>query len=435
VSSAEIPIKQDPGAPSGNASTSADPLSSQEQSTCNGLAHTRELELLLVCARRTLSPAEHRRVAGIIAAGIDWPALLPFAIRHKLLPLLALHLRQHDAIVPQEVRDGLRNFSFQNARWVLQVVSEIVEMLTDFDREGILAVPYKGPVLGAQLYGSLTLRQAGDIDMLIRRSDVGRARDLLQRRGYEPTHTLDAAGHAFMVQSRYSEGFRRDSIFPVELHWAFTNGDIAFPLELDDLTPRLGTVAIGQRSVPVFAPEDLLLILSVHGSKHRWDRIEWLCGMAEVVRGSPAIDWDELLDRSRKLGIRRMLLLGLLLAHDHLQAPIPASVVRLARSDSPVAELAAEVPILWLEIPEAGEEGSLPTDLFRLRLRERYRDRIRFVWYRMTTPSRPENWSAILLGGRAVPLHTWRRLVLLAGKMRPAIRSYLRSKRRSEAGL
>jgi hypothetical protein len=418
------------GWPAG-ALTAADSLNDQQRPVGAGAPSSRELELLLACARRTLSPAEHRRVNSLVTAGIDWTELLPFAKRHKLLPLLTHHLREHDALLPQETRDSLRCFSLQNARWVLQVVSEIVDTLAEFEREGMPAVPYKGPVLGAQLYGNVALRQAGDIDLLVRRGDVAQARELLRRRGYEPIYALDEAGRTFMVQSRYSEGFRGDSLFPVELHWAFTNGDIAFPLELDDLIPRLETVAIGQRSVPVFAPEDLLLILSVHGSKHRWDRIEWLCGLAEVVRGAPQLDWDRLLERSRRLGIRRMLLLGVLLAHHHLQAPVPAAVARLARSDGSVAALADAVPELWLGTPENEEAGSLPTDLFRYRLRERYRDRIRFVWYRITTPSQPESWSAFLLGGRAIPVHLFRRLTLLAGKLRPALQSHLRTTRRS----
>jgi hypothetical protein len=421
----------DPGNAPASAPPPLDSLRGQEHSAGAGIVPTPELELLLACARRTLSPAEHRQVGGLIAAGIDWTELLPFAMRHKLLPLLVLHLREHESLVPEEVRNSLRDFSFQNARWVLQVVSEMFETLTEFGREGIRAVPYKGPALAAQVYGNVTLRQAGDIDILICRKDVARAREILLRRGYEPTHTLNEAGRRFMVQSRYSEGFTGDSLFPIELHWAFTNGDIAFPLDLDDLIPRLEAASIGQRSVPVFAPEDLMLILSVHGSKHRWDRIEWLCGLAEVVRGSPHLDWERLLERAGALGIRRMLLLGLLLTHDHLQAPVPAAVTRLARADASVAALALQVPALWLGVPENDEEGSLPTDLFRFRLRERYRDRIRFVWYRITTPSQPESWRAVLLGGRAIPLHFFRRVTVLAGKVRPAVQSRIRTLRRS----
>jgi hypothetical protein len=287
-------------------------------------------------------------------------------------------------------------------------------------------VPYKGPALAALLYGNVALRQAGDLDIVVRRSEVDRARALLQARGYRPRHALDRGGEAFMLRSRYSEELERPDGPSVELHWGFTNGDVGLALDLDSLAPRLRAATLGGGGVPVFCPEDLLLLLCIHGGKHRWDRLEWVCGVAELLRAEGAgLDWSALLERSAALGVRRMLLLGVLLALDLLEAPVPDAIVRHARSDAAVPRLAREVPaLLALEAVDGDETGSFATDLFRLQLRERPRDRLRFIWYRLTTPSRPERWSAVSLGTRWLPLHGFVRPFQLASKLLPALRRH-----------
>jgi hypothetical protein len=383
-----------------------------------------ELALLLCCARLVQSPEQRARASRLVAGPMDWDLVFDLGARHKLLPLLALHLREQDAVVPGHVRDRLRTYSLQNAGRVLLVVGELIGILRSFEQAGIQAVPYKGAALAAQLYGNLALRPAGDIDIVVRRDDVSRARAVLSARGYQPRHTLGTGGEAFMVRSRYSEDFSGPTRHPVELHWGFTNRDIAFPLDLDALSPRLESIRLGPHAVLAFALDDLLLLLCVHGSKHRWDRIEWICGVAEAVRRGGELDWNALLDRAGHLGVRRMLLLGLLLAHDHLGAPVPSPVLSRARRDPTVPGLATRVPPLWLEPSEGDESGSLPTDLFRLGLRERFRDRARFVLYRLTTPSQPERWSTRTIGGVMLPLHAFTRPLRLLRHLGPALRWY-----------
>jgi hypothetical protein len=98
--------------------------------------------------------------------------------------------------------------------------------------------------------------------------------------------------------------------------------------------------------------------------------------------------------------------------------------ILLARSDTVVSRLAAEVPELF--VMDAVPEGtvSVSTDLFRLKLRERPRDRLRFIWYRLTTPSRPESWSAIPVGRHWLPLHGLLRPFRIFAKLLPALRRH-----------
>jgi hypothetical protein len=374
------------------------------------------VELLALCARRQLDAQRSARLREIAAdPRLAWEEVLAEAGRHKLLPLVAAHLRSAGAELPAEVAARLGSIELANAQVVLADTSELLALLERLRERGVEAVPYKGVVLSLQLYGSLSLRPAGDLDLVVRRADVPAAVECLRARGFAPTHTDDRGAWTFRLRHRYSMSFTRRDL-AAELHWAFTNRDIAFDLELEEMAPRLGSVRIGAHDVPVFAPEDLLLILCVHGAKHRWDRLEWIGGVGEAVRAAHGLDWDRLVARSTGLGVRRMLLLGLLLGHDLVDAPVPARILALARADRRVVSLAAEVPGILAAPPIEAEAFSWPVDRFRYRLRERLRDRVRFLLYRVTTPSSPQEWKFINVGGRQIPVHGLTRPFRLAGK-------------------
>ena len=87
------------------------------------------------------------------------------------------------------------------------------------------------------------------------------------------------------------------------------------------------------RDVLSMSAEDLLMVLCVHGSKHCWERLTWVCDVAEMVRANPELGWEGILDRSGALHISRAVLLGLDLAKSLLDAPLPELVLSAIRND------------------------------------------------------------------------------------------------------
>jgi hypothetical protein len=162
----------------------------------------------------------------------------------------------------------------------------------------------------------------------------------------------------------------------------------------------------------------------VHGAKHRWDRLEWLAAIAELVRRDSNVDWAGLLARASALGIRRTLFLSLVLAHDLLGAPVPEDVLARVHRDRVVPLLVAEVVGLQEQEPAGWEMPELlQRDRFRLRLRERWRDRVRFLWHRSLTPSDPDEWKVGSIGGVLVPYHSLLRPLHVVGQLLGAARA------------
>jgi hypothetical protein len=373
-----------------------------------------EWTVLHACARLRLNADSVATIRVALQEGIDWDRLYRLASRHRLLQFVYRHL---NTLEPGAIPIAFRQHALANIRYSLQRAGEVLQLIQAFQSADILAVPYKGPALSAQLYGDATLRTSRDLDVLVRRQDALRAHALLRKLGYRPETLQGEAEEAFRLRSRYSETFLKDGSFRVELHWAFTNQDVGFPLELDALSPRLEKIALGGGEVPTFGAEDLLLILCVHGAKHRWSRLEWITGVAELVRAS-SLDWEGVLRRARKLGSLRMLLLGIALAHDVYYVELPDEVLRELRSDRYLPWLQSQVwAALADEASEIAESDRLSIDLFRFRLQERVGGRVRFALYRLTTPSNPAAWRVVSIGRWDLPLHSLVRPVQILKKL------------------
>jgi len=125
-----------------------------------------------------------------------------------------------------------------------------------------------------------------------------------------------------------------------------------------------------------------------------------------------------------------MLVLGILLAGEWLDVDVPEPVRVRAAEDDKVGWLTREVRRLLLDPHPSSESeerfGSLEHDLFHFRLRKRFRDKVRFIGYRLTTPSRPDEWHPVRIGFRSVPLHALTRPLKLGVRLLPALWWYVR---------
>jgi len=337
-----------------------------------------ETELLVSCARTRLDAEHAEGMTALLEHGIDQDRLIRMAGPHGLLPLLYWHLGAiGPGVVSRAMLSRLREHFEANARRNLFLTAELLKVLRLLEASEIRAVPFKGPLLAASTYGNLSLRQFADLDILVRKDDVPKAKELLISRGYRPPLALTGAQDAALLRSQSEYVFSSsDGKVVVELHWRFAPAYFSSPLDLDRLWDRLRWIALGGVQVRSLGPEDLLLVLCVHGSKHCWERLEWICGIAEVVRAQPTPDWPRVIEEAAREGSVRML----------FGAPIPEEVLRRARRDSGARALAAEVRARLYRGTQRAP-GMLETTWFHLRARERLADRIRYCLRLAFTPT------------------------------------------------
>src|ERR1035438_2973692 len=109
---------------------------------------------------------EQQDIASLARAIADWDTLIDFAREHRILPLLLSRINGMDASIPREAQERLRSEYDRNAFHSLANAAELVRLLRAFEQQNIPAMPFKGVVLAASFYPSLTMRSAGDLDFL-----------------------------------------------------------------------------------------------------------------------------------------------------------------------------------------------------------------------------------------------------------------------------
>ncbi len=283
-----------------------------------------EQHILCLAARTQLDAEAEGRLLNLLRGPLDWERLWAQGHLHDVLPLLVTTLRrvQDRAPIPADwlARGQRRLYATLVQNTVL--ADELVRVCAAFDAHGIAVLPVKGVVLAETLYGSLALRPAADVDVLVRPHDLPTARKVLRELGFaqraEPL--FEELVHAF----HDPQYFRQTGAGQVclELHWALWSARF-FRHRGDGWWERAGTAQIHGVQLRVLSPEDTLLHLAIHRTRSPL-RLRFLCDIAELLRRhSAALDWDYVLDQARAAGARTALFYALALPRALLGAPLP----------------------------------------------------------------------------------------------------------------
>src|SRR5436190_2980143 len=347
-----------------------------------------EVQLLLLCGRCALDDEQIQRVRACVEREVDWERLIYLAGGHGLIPLLHKNLETAcPNEIPRPYRERLSAAAMNTAARNLLLTTKLLVLLDLFEANGISVIPYKGPALAIQVYRDLRLRSFIDLDILIRRNDLDRVRDLIATLGYKPQIEITAAKQRAIFRSECDQVFtRRDGKIILEVHWAITPPFFSFALDADKLFERNVGMDLLGKDVRALSPEDLLLILCVNGTKDIWGRLEISCCVAELLRNHPNLCWTEVLEESRRLGAERMLLLGLYLARDLFKAPLPGAVTERITRLPKLRTMAQQVYRRIFDNPEP-QPTFFELTMFRLHCRERFRDRLNYCIRRVLTPT------------------------------------------------
>ncbi len=341
-------------------------------------------ELLLCCTGVRGDAATAERITALAGEDVDWEHLRRNAFKHGVVPLLYQRLAAlRPAAMPDEALARLRDDQQQNSIRSLAITAELIRLLQYLDRGGVQAVPYKGPALAQHVYGNVTIRQYGDLDILVRPRDVPRAKSLLCNEGYLPDRWPRRHREREFVRRHHAQPFQSaDGRVRIELHWNFTPRALDVSFDLDALWRRLRRKPLGSADVLTLPDEDLLLVLCVHGAKHCWSRLKGIRDVAETLVVHPSLDWDWVIDEARLVGAQRMLWLGLFLAAELLGADLPPRIRSRIVEDPMVPRLAGDVRARLFR-DDVRHAVSADAQFFYLQMRERIRERlpqaVRFV--------------------------------------------------------
>ena len=358
-----------------------------------------EIELLLCCARSQISAATAEQIKSLVHKEIDWQYFFQQATQHSVVPLAYQSLNAIcPEAVPQEILTLLHNQFRINARRNLYLARELLQLLNLFNVHNIPVLCFKGPPLTVSCYGDLSLRQFSDLDILVSEQDLPRARDLLLSQGArvrfhvvnlteneKATFVQSETVHKFVRECAYEMEYKEGRVV-LELHWQVMPHYFCFPLKPEYLWQRLKATTLLGQTISNLSPEDSLLLLCGHGAKDCWDKLARICDIAELLGTYPSLDWKWVIEQASSRGGERILLQGLLLAHDLLGTFLPEIVWQKIKHDPTTKILAKQVQQgLFCKAKE--QPGQFEQFLFHLRIKNRFWDRVRYCFNVALTPT------------------------------------------------
>jgi hypothetical protein len=359
-----------------------------------------EHQILISIARRDLDAHERNTLQVLLESPIDWDCLITTARQHALLPLL--HKHANSDRIPGHVRSILKRESVMNAQAVLFLTGKALEVQKLLNAHSIENALFKGPLLSELAYGEVSLRQAGDIDLLIHREDFKRTKELLASLGYQMHPQLTPAQQASHLAFHCEIQFVRDDWFTVvDLHWGLSPRSFVFGLTEDEVMSRLQTVSFAGAETKTFSTDDLILYQAMHGAKHLWRRLEWIASLAELVRNLEEFSWSDIVDRAIKARATRILALGLRLA-ENFGVELPSQVTKTLDGEDQMKKFANKI---WNEMFSARTwADSTETNIFNMKIMDRRRDALASMFRAIFVPTLSD-WEALSLPSAMHPLY------------------------------
>ena len=281
--------------------------------------------------------------------GLDWERVVEIAVDNRLPTLLAgyLQLTGLDARLPPTARGRLavavKLFDYRTRLFT----RALRQFLDHAAARGLPVVVLKGLWLSHKVYGKANSRPGGDVDLLLRRQDVGAALNILEYqmgygRWWQPL--LDDRYYArhHLHQQRCNPG--RGVWF--EPHWRLDHPYTRLTVDYEAMLARTTAGELLGKPVRELAPADLLLTLVIHLVKHavylpatlhRPDlprliladgMLVYFLDVAELLQQRvDALDWPHLIELARESGAATMLGAVLRVCARYLGAPVPAEVL------------------------------------------------------------------------------------------------------------
>lgn len=382
----------------------------------SGLASCPEMDLLCKCIAPLRAggtepdppdPREREGRPPCRPMEIDWPKFMELATNHHVLPLVYKTLKSdagNGIGLPTEWFAQLRARQTPIAAYNMRALALLRRLQRLMEASGIRLVPIKGPALALLAYGDVARRQFEDLDLLVRREDLLRAVELLEREGYRLRELSDSVCRARYVASLQNWSLEKAGSPPLDLKPVLVSHALTGPASAEFMAAACRRIPIDEkRSLAAPGPEAMLLAVCLDGANDMWFKLSSVADVGALLVKYADRDWGGFLGAAARLGQRRSVLVGSGLAEELLGCDLPPAFREGDRQD-PVARRLARRAADRLRALAPRHSFVGRQTWFALQTRERLRDRFRFLSRLLFVPGAYE-LAAWPLPGVLQPLH------------------------------
>jgi hypothetical protein len=318
------------------------------------LAFTAEFRLAAACCRWPITEPAGTAVREA-AVGIDWERFLAVLARHRIEGLAHHALTAAEVALPPVQAAALARSAANVLRKDLEFAAEAVRI----DR-AFAALPHlfvKGSTLAMLAYGTLGLKSAWDIDILVAPEAMAEAGAVLAEMGYVCVLPAEPAQvEAWLRWIKETIWIHPTRGHAVELHSKLLdNPHLAGDLGL--ASPQQQVQVADGISLPTLQTEHLFAYIVAHGAYHGWSRLKWLADAAALATAG-GVPVAELQAAAERLGAGRCSAAALVLARRVIGSEIDVGLVERLRRDAAVGALVRTA--MW--VMDGGPDGAAECD-------------------------------------------------------------------------
>lgn len=257
-----------------------------------------------------------------IYENVDFDKVIELAKSHKVEGIIYTTLKRNSLLnnIDSNVVKQLNFSTFRTAIGQSNNIKNLSEIFKEFNKKEIPVIVLKGLVV-RNFFKQPDLRTMSDADILVKKEDVERTKELLISLGYRELEDHHASHHTALVHHKYPM---------IEVHWNLFKRD-GFSKSLEDYEKLIWNDAInvnvGEAEVLSLGYEDLALHLCMHMAAHLAATgfgVRQICDLVLLVeKKGNEIDWNKFIKKSREYGFEKFNLIMFILCRDLFNMEIP----------------------------------------------------------------------------------------------------------------
>jgi len=283
----------------------------------------KELNLLIELSKKNRN---HKQIINDLSSIQNWENFKNAIIAHGLLPIIFKKLTQEmHQYVPIDILKELHQEYNHLLKKNMLMSIELTSLMRLLEDNNINALAIKGPTLSILAYGNVINRPYTDLDILIDKKDIFKTATILLEHQYSSSYNIKLLKEKVYLKLDNDFNFFTKQGTHIEVHWRLLRGIIGEDLPFNRYFTTKTKVRINQTSVNTLNLEDLLVYLCIHGSKHAWERLEWINDIHMLIDNN-AIDWEKVLKSAEEMDAFISLYLGLHLAKTFYAIVLPSYI-------------------------------------------------------------------------------------------------------------
>lgn len=190
-------------------------------------------------------------------------------------------------------------FTLEQSLLHLLVSKELEQLLVKFKSARISILPYKGLLFLKEIYQNRSLRESGDVDLVVKPDDALKAIELLLAEGFIITEKFEGVefnlpkivAHAQGRQLSFEKRILGGNKLALDFHWGVNEDYHLYQISTSDFFEQSDLVTFNHSQVLWPSKEAILaMILNHNGGRECWTRLKDVVDLLAYIQTFPEVD-------------------------------------------------------------------------------------------------------------------------------------------------